>query len=88
MIKIDVFFKQHNPKVHMVHKQIELPCVPPPDSYFSYQDGWSLSCVNGARLDGGVYLEVTLSGISLSGYGPQFTPSEIDSLVSLGWTII
>lgn len=86
MIKIHVFLKQHNGDFRMVHKQIELPIVPPPDSYFSYQEGWGMSCVNGARLDNGVYLEVTSSGISLSGYGPQFTPKEIEELISLGWT--
>lgn len=87
MVKIYVSFRQKGGMMlRSIVKEIELAAVPPPGSYFEYEDGWGLAYV-APYSERGVHLEITGSGISISGYGPQFSPDEIESLQELGWRV-
>lgn len=80
-MKVHVYFRQKKgPKT--VSKEIELAAVPYPGSFFEYEEGWALAEVGGLLSS-----HITKDGVSISGYGPQFTQEELYSLEELGWEI-
>lgn len=67
-----------------ISKIVYYPCMPVPGCYIEYEDGWGMVRINPHNEDG-MHLEVTISEVSISGYGPQFSEKEIKSLLELGW---
>lgn len=81
-MKVHVYFRQKRIGLKTASKEIELAAVPYPGSFFEYEEGWALAEVGGL-----LSLHITKDGVSVSGYGPQFTQEELHSLEELGWEI-
>lgn len=84
MISIYVRLCQKKGPFLALRKLIELPIVPPPGSWFEYQTGWPLAYL-GTDL-GELNLLVSSDGVTITGYGPQFSEDEIERLIeNHGW---
>lgn len=85
MVRVFVNFRQGNGTT--LTKAVELCVIPPPGSWFQYEEGWSLAYVPIPGRDQvrpmEVYVYRDTVGITL--FGKQFSAGEAAALEELGW---